>query len=74
MKTGRRLVEHVQRPAPLRALRRFNGNRDVSDISIPANLTDNASGFSRLPLQTGQPELDRNWAARRFIIALWVAA
>ena len=53
---------------------RFSGNRDMSAISIPANVTDRASGFSRLPLQTGQSELDRNCATRRFIIALWVVA
>ena len=41
-------------------------------MSRPANLTESASGFSRLPWQTGQSALDRNCATRRFIIALCV--
>ena len=41
---------------------------------MPANLTDSASGFSRLPWQTGQSPLERNFATRRFIIALCVVA
>ena len=40
----------------------------------PAKVTESASGFSRLPLQTGQSVLERNCATRRFIIALCVVA
>ena len=43
-------------------------------MSNPLNVTDSASGFSRLPSQTGQIAAVRNCATRRFIEALFVFA
>jgi hypothetical protein len=49
-------------------------SREISAISIPANVTDSASGRSRLPLHIVQSRLVRNCATLRFIKALCVVA
>jgi len=46
----------------------------MSAMSRPANVTDSASGFRRLPPQAGQSVLTRNRDTRFFISALSVVA
>ncbi|MNV26242.1 hypothetical protein D3C71_1173590 [compost metagenome] len=53
---------------------RAKGKRDKLPMSMPANVTDKASGFKRRPSHTGHAAPVMNRATRFFIIALWVVA